>query len=115
MLNDFTLITLQSRSCRVSHKAEVTSEPESKKIYCGLRSVNAKRYNRDYFIHGDDDRLAGPDLSFSPEQTVQSDDMVRTIILHRISQHQSLDIILIDLFTRQWFKTPHDVYSSVII
>ena len=88
---EYTEITLQNRSYRVSHKAEVTSEAESRKIYCGLRSVNAKRYNRDYFIHGDDDRLAGPDLSFSPEQTVQSDDMlVRTISLCRISQHQSL-------------------------
>ena len=65
---------------RISHKSEVASDAESKKIYCGLRSVNAKRYNRDYFIHGDDDRLNGPDLSFSPEQpTVQSDDTVRTI------------------------------------
>ena len=91
MSNEYTLKShLQNRSYRVSHKAEVTSEAESRKIYCGLRSVNAKRYNRDYFIHGDDDRLAGPDLSFSPEQTVQSDDMVRTISLCRISQHQSL-------------------------
>ena len=66
--------------CRVSHKSEAASDAESRKIYCGLRSVNAKRYNRDYFIHFDDDRLTGPDLSFSPEQTVQSDDTVRTIM-----------------------------------
>ena len=64
---------------RVSEKSELRTDVESQKIYCGLRSVNARRYTRDYFIHDDDDRVAGPDLSFSPDQTVHLvDATVRT-------------------------------------
>ena len=47
---------------------------EDYKIYCGLKSVPATRYNRDYFINNDDDdRLARQDISFSPEETVEYD------------------------------------------
>jgi len=43
----------------------------ARKIDCGLRSVNAARYNRDYFINknGSEDRSV--DVSFSPEEMVE--------------------------------------------
>ena len=43
----------------------------ARKINCGLRSVNAARYNRDYFINknSSDDKL--PDVSFSPEELME--------------------------------------------
>ena len=43
--------------------------------YCGLRAVNADRYNRDYFINNQsqDDRLPSRDLSFTPEEVIDYD------------------------------------------
>ena len=48
---------------------------QQQKIYCGLRSVNADRYNRDYFINNksSDERLQSRDLSFTPEEVIDCD------------------------------------------
>ena len=42
-------------------------------VYCGLRSVNVDRYNRDYFINTTDTRMsrANQEISFSPQDNVE--------------------------------------------
>ena len=44
--------------------------PQPRQIYCGLRSVAAARYNRDYFVteRGEARPPATPAISFTPEQ-----------------------------------------------
>ena len=44
--------------------------PQPRQIYCGLRSVAAARYNRDYFVteRGEARPPGTPALSFTPEQ-----------------------------------------------
>ena len=52
-----------------------TTSEQQQKIYCGLRSVAAERYNRDYFINNknSDGRLQSRDLSFTPEEVIDCD------------------------------------------
>ena len=44
--------------------------PQPRQIYCGLRSVAAARYNRDYFVteRGEARPPGTPAISFTPEQ-----------------------------------------------
>ena len=46
---------------------------DDNQIYCGLRSVNADRYTRDYFINTSDTRMsrANQEISFSPQDNVE--------------------------------------------
>ena len=56
-------------------RTDVATSEHQHKIYCGLRSVNADRYNRDYFINNknSDERLQSRDLSFTPEEVIDCD------------------------------------------
>ena len=58
-----------------SRRSKVATSEQQQKIYCGLRSVNADRYNRDYFINNksSDERLQSRDLSFTPEEVIDCD------------------------------------------
>ena len=66
---------LETPRLHAGRRSDVTTSEQQQKIYCGLRSVNADRYNRDYFINNknSDERLQSRDLSFTPEEVIDCD------------------------------------------
>ena len=66
-----------TQSSRAS--SQLVPSDQHQKIYCGLRSVNAARYNRDYFINnGSDERVDSRDISFTPEEAIDCEKVTQS-------------------------------------